>query len=149
MKIRHHKGFTLIELLTIIAILGVLAYMGSTAFQMYKSTAAYGVIAQTLADARRAVEAGISNFDLPPGAVNVSQSARGEMQDAGARALMPGFRLPRGVKIDVSYNPECLDLGCEQAYIELRHCQAKEHLRWVRYGDGLDMLLEHLAGGGC
>ena len=143
------KAFTLIELLTVIATLGVLVYMGLTAFQLYKSTAAYGVLKQTYSDARNAIIAGIVNFDNPPGAVNAVQNSKGELQNAAAHALMAGFIVPGDVKIEVHYDPDCLVDGCEQAYIELWHCKAKEHLSWTRLGDGYDMLMEHLSGGSC
>ncbi len=145
----EERGFTLVEVLVVTATIMLLAAIGLTVFQVYKSSAAYAVMAQSFADARRSLEAGINNFDAAPPAVNFTQQVPGELLDAAARQLMPAFRVPANVKIEVSYNPACTDRSCESAYVELRHCQASEHIRWTRLGDGLDLLLEHIAGGGC
>lgn len=147
---RTESGFTLIELLTVIGILSVLSYLGTTAFSSYKASAAYAVAAQTYADSRRAMEAGINDIDRPPGEVPiVAQSAKGMIQDAAARGLLVGFFLPENVKFTVSYDPECQEAGCERAMIQVNHCFGKQAVRWVQFGDGLDILLDKLAAEGC
>jgi type II secretory pathway pseudopilin PulG len=144
------SGFTLIELLTIIGIIGVLSFLGLSSFKVYRADAAYSVAESTLRTARSSVEAAISNVDIPPGAVSLTeQTAPGPMVDPSARAFLPAFQIPKSVKFQVSYDPTCVASGCLSEFIEVSHCKSEEFTRWVRFGDGVDLLLEHVGGGGC
>ncbi|NLF25958.1 MAG: type II secretion system protein [Deltaproteobacteria bacterium] len=147
-----HKesGFTLIELLAVIAILSVLSFMGITAFATYKSSAAYAVAEQTYADSRRAMEAGLNDIDRElPDVSLVSQKAKGMLQDSGARSLFVGFMVPDNVRFTASFDPTCEEEGCERSMIQVNHCLGKEAIRWVQFGNGLDILFDHLASEGC
>jgi prepilin-type N-terminal cleavage/methylation domain-containing protein len=147
---RNDSGFTLIELLTIIAIIGILSSLALTSFKVYRADAAYTVAESTLRNARSAVEASLNNIDNPPPAVALtSQSAPGPLSDASARAFLPALQLPKNVKLDVFYDPTCVTGACQSEILQVSHCFADEYTRWVRFGDGVDMLLENVAGGGC
>lgn len=147
---RSEKGFTLIELLTIIVILGILAALGIQSFSVYKAGAAYGVANKTLRDARTVLEASIANYDDPPGAVTlVSQSTPGRLTDGAAQALLPEMMLPKDVTFRVEFDPSCLDSSCQQQMMQVNHCLGEEFVRFIRFGDGLDVLMEHQAGAGC
>lgn len=147
---RQESGFTLIELLTIIGIIGILSLLGVTSFKVYRADAAYSVSETTLRNARSAVEAAINNIDNPPGAVAlVSQNSPGPISDANAKAFLPAFQLPKNVKFEVSYDPTCVSGACQSEFLEVSHCFAQEYTRWVRFGDGVDLILEHVSGGGC
>jgi prepilin-type N-terminal cleavage/methylation domain-containing protein len=127
---RSASGFTLIELLVVIAIITLLTYMGFALFALHKAT--------------------VNDFDHPPGAVGlVQQGTRGTLNDAAARALLPGFQVPDNVVFRVSYDPSCEDAGCEREFLQVNHCLGKEFVRWVRFGDGVDVLFEHVPGEGC
>ena len=147
---RSEKGFTLIELLTVIVIIGILAGLGITSFGVYRSSAAYAVANKTIRDAQISMEAGLTNEDDPPPAVALTtQHVQGPVQDPNAAQLLPAMQLPRQTSFAVSYDPDCLDPGCESASLQVRHCQGDEFVRYVRYGDGAWDYLEHLAGTGC
>lgn len=147
---KTESGFTLIELLVVVAIITVLSSLAMTAFGVYKKSAAYAVASQTYADARRAIEGGINNFDNPPGLVGLyEQAVKGKLSDANADTLMPGFRVPADAKFRVSYDPSCEDAGCQREFLQVNHCKGAEYIRWVRFGDGLEFLFTHLAGEGC
>jgi prepilin-type N-terminal cleavage/methylation domain-containing protein len=144
------RGFTLIELLTVIVILGILSSLGMYSFSVYKQRAAYIVTEQTLGDARTDLEASITNLDNPPGSVALfAQSAQGALQNAAAAALLPSTMVPRNIKFQVSYDADCIDGGCQSEFIQINHCNGTEFVRWIRFGDGVDVLLDHLAGVGC
>ena len=143
-------GFTLIELLTIIGIIGVLSLLGMSSFKVYRADAAYSVAESTLRNARSAVEASVNNIDNPPPAVSHTvQTASGPIADANARAFLPAMQLPKNVKFQVSYDPTCTSGACQSELLEVSHCYSNEYARWIRFGDGLDLTLEHIAGGGC
>lgn len=143
------RGFTLIELLVVVAILSVLSFMGLTAFSVYKKSASYAVAAQAYADARRAMEAGITDIDNPPGFVPVTEQAfKGSIQDGAAQTLLPGFQLPANVKFSVAYDPDC-DAGCERATIKVLACAAEEYILWVQLGGQGEFLMQHIGGESC
>ena len=144
------RGFTLIELLTVICILGILSALGLYSFSVYNQRAAYVVAEQTLSDARTDLEASITNVDNPPASVPLfAQSAQGALQNASAAALLPIMRIPRNVKFQVSYDASCIDGGCQSEFLQVNHCNGSEYVRWIRFGDGVDVLLDHIAGSGC
>ncbi len=147
---RSESGFTLIELLTIVAIVMVLSSLALTSFQVYRADAAYSVAESTLRNARSVGEASINNVDSPPGAVSlVSQNSPGALSDASARAFLREFQLPKNTKIELSYDPTCVTAACQSELLQVGHCFSDEYTRWVRFGDGVELLLEHVAGGGC
>lgn len=147
---RAEKGFTLIELLTIIGLIGILYQLGLTAFYEYRGKAAYSVAEKTLRDARTAIEAGLNDYDNPPGAVPLTvQDTQGPMSDPSLQHLLPGMMLPGSVTFRVFYDPSCQDAGCQSEMMQTNHCKGEEFVRWVRFGDGLSVWMEHLAGAGC
>ena len=147
---RSQKGFTLIELLTVIGIIGILAGLGIASFAVYKSSAAYGVASATLRDGRTFMEAGLNNYDDPPASVALyTQSSQGPLNDAAAAALMPGMMVPRNVKFQISYDADCASDSCMTALIQANHCQGEQFVRYVKFGDGSETLMENQAGSGC
>lgn len=147
---RTERGFTLIELLTVLVILSILSGLGMYSFSVYQARAAYIVAEQTMSDARTDLEASITSVDNPPGSVALyAQAIQGPLQNAAAAALLPSTRVPRNVKFQVSYDSGCIDGGCQSEFIQVNHCNGSEYVRWIRFGDGVDVLLDHLAGSGC
>ncbi len=146
----REKGFTLIELLVIIAIIGILASLGLSAFHVYKANAAYAVVGDTMHKAVIALEAGVNDIDNPPGDVAlVSQAVGGALNDASANDLLPGMRIPKDVNFRVQYDSGCLGGGCQSAMMQIKHCKGEEYQQYVRFGDGISVLLENIAGEGC
>jgi prepilin-type N-terminal cleavage/methylation domain-containing protein len=149
-SLHNEQGFTLIELLTVIGIIGVVSALGLTSFYVYKSDAAYSSAARLVQDSITAVEAAVSIPDqvLPevPGYVQTDQ---GQVSDPVARTFLEGIAVPRKMKFQFTYDPTCDSSACVQASVQANHCQAVDYPRWVRYGDGLDVRLEHLSGSGC
>ena len=148
---KRDSGFTLIELLTVIGIIGVVSGLALQSFKEYRARAAYAVAEQTLNDARIALEAALSEpdaayaFDL----TNLSQNTPGPMSDANARSLFPGLNLPKDIKITVNHDQTCISGACLSKSVAVRHCTGTEYVTWQRYGDGVEIKLDHVAGGGC
>ena len=138
----------MIELLTVIAIIGVLSSLALSSFSLYRASAAYAVANQTLHDARNALEASLVDPDNLPASGAGTQNFPGEMTGPG-KELLIGLKLPKDMSIDYLYSQECLDSSCEEAVLETRHCKGREFSRWTRFGDGIEVLLEHVAGAGC
>lgn len=146
----RESGFTLIELLTVVGIIGVLSSLGITSFYVYRSDAAYAVSERLVSDGRQSIEATLNAVDeTHPTISNYVQSTQGPITDATAAKVLVGVNVPRKAKIEVSFDPDCDNSGCVMASVQANHCQADEHIKWIRYGDGVDIRLEHLAGGGC
>ena len=149
MKMRQDSGFTLIELLTIIAIIGVLASLALTSYATYKNSATYAVIETALQDAQTSFEAGIVDPDnLPASFALVSQSTAGELLNPNAAALLPGFRLPRLTKLQVSFDSTCATPNDAMASMQINHCQGKKYITWERFCDGMTVRLA-VDGDGC
>lgn len=147
---KAEQGFTLIELMTAFVIIGILAALSMSSFTAYMARAGYGVAETAVRNGRTAIEAAFSSSTSDPAAVPlVAQSTPGGITNGAARALLPGMQLPSRVKFEVSYDPACQVAACEQQVVQARHCAGQEYVRWVRYGDGLDIYLEHIAGAGC
>jgi prepilin-type N-terminal cleavage/methylation domain-containing protein len=148
---RKEAGFTLIELMTVVVTIGALAGMAVMSFKDYRAKAAYGVAEQTLNDARTALEAALSEPDAVFAftLANVAQSTPGAFTDPNANDLFPGFRLPKDVKVTVYHDPTCLDSTCLSKAVEVRHCTGIDYVDWQRFGDGVEIKLEHIAGSGC
>lgn len=148
---KRDSGFTLVELLTVIAIIGVVAGLGLQSFKEYRAKSAYAVAEQTLGDARVALEAALSEPDaaFPFDLTNLSQSAPGPFADANANSLFPGFRVPKNVKVTVNHDPSCVSGACLSKSVEVRHCTGLDYVTWQRYGDGVEIKLEHISGSGC
>lgn len=148
---RNARGFTLIELMTVVVTIGAVAGMAVASFKEYRAKAAYAVSEQTLNDARIALEAALSEPDATFGFdLNyVSQNSPGAFSSADANSLFPGFRLPKDVKVTVFHDPACLSGACLSKAIEVRHCAGVDYVNWERFGDGVEVKLEHVSGSGC
>jgi prepilin-type N-terminal cleavage/methylation domain-containing protein len=147
---QSEQGFTLIELLTVIGIIGVVSALGLTSFYVYKSDAAYAVSARLVQDGVQAVEASLSLPDqILPEVASYSQSSQGPISDPSAATVLSGIMVPRKMKLQFSFDPACLSGACVAASLQANHCQAVDFPRWVRYGDGVDIRLEHIVGSGC
>lgn len=150
MRQTSEAGFTLIELLSVLAIIGILSSLGITSFRVYQANAAYAVASDTIRNAQTAFEAGINDIDDPPGNVGLTQqTTQGQITNASAANLLPGMMLPKNVSFQVQYDPTCTDAGCQSALVQVNHCLGEQYVRWVRFGDGLGVLLENLDGEGC
>ncbi len=146
---KQEQGFTLIELLTVIGIIGILASLGITSFSYYKASAAFASAEQTLHDARNAIEAAVVDQDNLPASVPLTnQKGQGQIQDATAAAYLPGLMLPRNLDFNVSYDNTCSNAACTKDFIQVRHCSGEKYIRWLRYGDGVEVKLEP-SGSGC
>jgi prepilin-type N-terminal cleavage/methylation domain-containing protein len=145
------RGFTLIELLTVIGTLGVLLYLSINSYKLFRSSAGYGAAQMTMISGRNEVEAAVNKDpdNLPAAVPLTTQSAQGPLTNNVAHALLPNFILGKKVKFSVSYDPTCDNAGCQSEYVEASHCMGLEHIAWVRFGDGVGVVLEHLPGGGC
>lgn len=148
---RKQAGFTLIELLTVIATIGVLSILAMSGFSVYRHKAAYAVATSTYKSARNALEASISDTNNLPAAVApaVTLNTAGPVTVARAKDVMIGMQLPKNLKMLVSYDPTCIDGTCIEAFLSARHCLGKEYLYWFRRGDGIESLVENIAGAGC
>lgn len=147
---RSESGFTLIELLTVISIIGILSTLAITSFKVYRSTAAYSSSETTLHNAIVASEAGLIDPDNPPAGVALySQTTQGPMLSATAAALLPGLMIPRKLRFEVSFDPDCINGACLSQYMRASHCQAEKHVQFTRFGDGSILYLDNLLGGGC
>ncbi len=146
----RERGFTLIELLVITVLIGILASLSLTSFQVYRASAAYRVAQITMHDARTSIEAGTSDVSNVPAAVALtSQRSQGPVSNMAANRLLPGFVVPHNTSFTVSFDPACVTAACEYETLQVRHCQAQQYTRWIRYGDGVDVLLENISGSGC
>jgi len=146
----QESGFTLIELLVVIAIIGILGALGLTTFNFYKSSAAYATAESTLHDARNAIEASMVDADDPPDSVAlIAIREQGPILDPEAANLLPGLNLPTNTKFQVAHDPDCLTSACQAQFVQVNHCLGKEFVRWIRFGDGLELKLDRIAGDGC
>ena len=144
------RGFTLIELLTVVAIIMVLAALSLSGFSLYRASAYYAVASQTLHDARNSLEASLSDQNnLPPAIGLAEQHVQGPIQDPAGRQLLVGMQLPKQLKLQYSYDPTCVDASCSESFLQANHCNGKEYTSWTRFGDGLEVALEHVSGEGC
>jgi len=142
-------GFTLIELLVVFAVVGVLLATSIASFRVYRTQAAYASAEATMGFARRTAQASLTR-DVPPAAVPLySQVAAGPLSDALAADYLLGMQVPIETKLQVQYDPSCTAGGCESDFIQVNHCLGEEFLRWIRYGDGVEVLLENIGGSGC
>lgn len=149
-SIHNERGFTIIELLTVVGIIGVVSALGLTSFYVYKSDAAYASAARLVQDSITAVEVALSMPDQTLGAVpDYVQTEQGQVSDPAAKALLEGIVVPRKMKLQFSYDPTCESGACVLASVQANHCQAEDSPRWIRYGDGVDVRLEHIAGTSC
>ena len=147
---RRELGFTLIELLTVISILGILASLCLQSLKVYRSSAAYGVANSSVRNARTALEATFNNPDVTfsPLAMT-SQSTPGPLTNATARSVFPAFQVSRNTTFTAYFDPACLDSSCIAGFMQVQHCQGLKYLNYTRFGDGADILLENIDGGGC
>ncbi len=144
------RGFTLIELLTVIAIIGMLAVIGTTSFNYYKASAAYASIETTLRNAKTDVVA--STFDPEnsvPAVPLTEQDTQGPIEDPLAAQYLPSLQLPPRTVLQTSYDPDCETADCVHDYVQLKHCWANAYTQWTRFGDGVEVTLEHVEHNGC
>lgn len=148
---REESGFTLIELLTVIATIGVLVSLALTGFSLYRASAAYSVAVSTYKSARNALEASVADTDNLPAAVSPAAgiSVPGPVTASPVKDVMIGMQLPKNMKVQVSYDPDCQDSSCNESFLSARHCLGKEYVYWFRRGDGVESLVENVGGAGC
>lgn len=147
---RLEKGFTLIELLVVIALIGILSYLSLKGFAVYRANAAYASVESSLQNARIAAEASQTDANhLPPPVPWYFQNVPGSINDPSAAQYLPGFKVSPDTRFWAFYSPACMDLACQSDFIEVVHCKATEFALWVRWGDGFEIMLHHLPGGGC
>lgn len=146
----REQGFTLIELLTVISIVGILASLCLQSLKVYRSSAAYGVANSSVRNARTSLEATFNSPDVvfAPLALT-SQSTQGPLTNATARAAFPAFQVSRNTTFTASFDPACLDSSCIAGFMQVKHCQGLKYLNYTRFGDGTDILMENIDGGGC
>jgi prepilin-type N-terminal cleavage/methylation domain-containing protein len=149
MKKKSQKGFTLIELLTVVSTLMVLASVSMQTFREYKAKAAYTVALRSYRDARGALEASFAQPDAVFADVATSQRSPGALVDGNARALLSALRLPKSLRFSVEHSQSCTDSSCIQTYLEAKHCNGIEYVAWTRFGDGIEIVQERVAGAGC
>jgi prepilin-type N-terminal cleavage/methylation domain-containing protein len=146
----EQAGFTIVELLTVVCLIGILSVLALTGFSVYRQKAAYAVASSSYKSARNALEASTADTTNLPGAVAAVVIADpGPVTVAGARDIMIGMQIPKNLKMRVSYDPNCLDATCIEAFMSSRHCLGREYLYWFRRGDGVESLVENVAGAGC
>jgi prepilin-type N-terminal cleavage/methylation domain-containing protein len=148
-KLNSQKGFTLIELLTVVVTIGVLASLSMGVFHSMRTTAAHGASVQAVMNARTALESSLTNPDLVVPSVDYEQNTPGPITDASAALLFPGFQNSSSMLFYINHDPTCEDETCEAEVVTISHCKAEEHAAFYRYGDGVEVILEHLPGGGC
>ena len=147
---KSEAGFTLLELLTVVGLISLLSALGLTSFTYYKAAAAYATAESTLHDARNAIEASLIDADnLPASVPTLSQTASGVITDGDAFEFLPGLRLPNHVRFTVMYDNACIDSDCQSEYVQVKHCFGNEYVRWIRYGDGVEVKMDHISGSGC
>lgn len=149
LAINSQRGFTLIELLVVVATLMVLTGVSMQTFKEYKARAAYAVATRTHRDARSSFEASFTSPDAVYADVTTTQYDPGPLADPSARALLSAFRVPKNVKVTVEFSQACIDASCVQTFIQVNHCLGNEYVAWTRFGDGLELSQEHVAGSGC
>ncbi len=146
---RGERGFTLIELLTIIGIIGVLAMLSMSSFRVYRASAAYAAVQTSLNQARVAMEASLTEPDVTYADVSLyEQTAQGRLLDDHAAALLPQFQVSRNTKFTIVHDSACLDASCVADQISIRHKSGTKYAYWMRFGDGLDILVENAPGAG-
>jgi len=142
------QGFTLIELLTIIGIVGVLSALSLNSFTLYRSSAAYAAVQESLNQARVALEASYSEPDATFPDVSYDQMVQGKLFDANAQALLPQFQVSPKTKISIEHDSTCDNATCISDQITIRHRQGKKYAFFTRYGDGLDIFVGDVPGEG-
>ena len=146
---RSESGFTLIELLTIVGIIGILASLSLSSYVYYKGSAALAVAETGMHDAQTAFEAGIGDPDnLPSSFALLSQTQQGELTNADANDLLPGYRIPRNSKFQVEFDTTCAVSTDPFGYMQLNHCQGDRYVTWERFCDGVIVRLT-VEGSGC
>lgn len=145
----REAGFTLIELLVVFIVIGVLAATSIASFGVYRAKAAYASAEETMSFARRTVEASLTR-DVQPAAVALyAQTSPGPVADPTAADYLLGMQLGPELKLRVSYDPSCGNGSCQSDFLQVNHCKGEEFIRWIRFGDGVETLLENVSGAGC
>lgn len=145
----NEHGFTLIELLTTIMTMGALAGIVVQSYRDYTAKAAYGVAADSVRNARTSYEASQQDPDSTYPSIAMNQNSAGPISDPAARELLAGFVVSDKTAFQVTHEPGCIAGGCIASFIQVNHCRGKEYVSWTRFGDGSEVLLEHVAGEGC
>lgn len=148
-KFYLERGFTLIELLVTFTVIGVLAAISVANFSQYRAGAAYASAVQTLNSAQTVLNAQLVEDAAYAGFTAVTQNSAGPITDAAMGAIFRQLILPTEVSITASYDPTCDTGACQAAYIEVHHCKGQEYVSWSRFGDGVEIRNENIAGVGC
>ncbi|HMO02804.1 MAG TPA: type II secretion system protein [Oligoflexia bacterium] len=147
--LNKQRGFSLIELIFILLTIGVLASMSITSFNVLKMSTAYQVVATSINQLRLAAESGTIETDSLPSAFSITQTTSGPFSDVNAAALFPGFNQTSRTKITAEFDPSCDTGACAFIFTQVQHCNGDRYQEWLRYGDGIDIVLEDLMGDGC
>jgi prepilin-type N-terminal cleavage/methylation domain-containing protein len=149
-SLHSQDGFTLAELLVVVGLMGIISALGFTSANVYRGEGAYAVAQSLVRDGITSIEVALSTPDQTlPTIATFSQSIPGAINDSTAAAVLPGLIVPRKVKFQFSFDPSCTHSSCVVASIQANHCQGLKYVRWIRYGDGLDVRLDNVAGIGC
>lgn len=147
---QNERAFTIIELLVVISIIGVLSSLMITSFSTYRQSAGYVAAEAIVSHGRRAAAASTTEADKLPPAVNlVSQTAPGQILDPNAFLYLPGLTVSRNLKVQVSFDPDCLGPDCIAEYIRGDSCLSPEYASWSRFGDGVELFLQNVEGANC
>lgn len=146
---KNLRGFTLLELIFSALITGILASTMISSYHLFLKRAGTAVARQTMHDSRNALEASDTENIYFDKAVTVLQEGPGEVADAEARELLPGFRLPRKVKFFFLYRPHCYADNCQARVFYISHCSGDWGVMWERNGIGEETLWEEIASSAC
>lgn len=134
-------GFTIIELLFITSIVGILSGLVMATFKELHVKAGVAVSSQAIRDARLAFSAAMIQPEDHTQGISYPQDSPGELQNATARELLPGFRVPTNTEFRVVYAPSCTG-GGELSFIVAKHCRSLKYITWTRFCDGSEIIAE-------
>lgn len=146
---RAQGGFSLVELLIVIAIIGVLSMLGTTAFWIYKDRAEYAKGESTMRNVRvNAVDGDLEAADgLFIGLTTTDRS--GGPMPAGLDEILPGAVTPPDLVLAALY--DSCDAGDPpmqvKQLISVAPCRSVRSLRWTKFCNGLELLQGDLPGG--